>query len=147
MESTPKCLRDYFSLKKVTMNVLASMQDAISHVCESSSVKVMILTANGTYMGTIVTELATLDNYLIPQGSGFEMDMTIINDHRNKALLDVESEGQEISFVDNGAIIYLKDAETIPITKDGTVIKFPYLIIFVDQIIGFSLVPEQASQC
>ena len=143
MESTPKCLQNYYSLKKVTLNVLASIQDTVNKFEESTTTaRVVILTGNGTYKGTIITELATKDDYLVPEGSGHTIDMTIISEHRNQILLNTEAEGLDVSFVDNGAFIYLKDVESIPLSTNENSIKFPYLMIFADQIVGFSLMTE-----
>ena len=115
----PKGMENRISLKKMTFNILEDSLMAFKEISESNNSKVILLTALGIIKGR-----------LSPFVEGIDFIKQSEEDHPN------------VELVDNGAFISLHEVELISASNPNKTINLPQMIIFVDQIIGFSLTNE-----
>jgi len=135
------------SLKKLTLSILGNLQDSLDK--NTFPMNVVILTAAGTFKGKLVEfnleqeeESFVKEAGTSPEGKVFRIDQTIVFQQRKKIVDKYAEENGEPDIIDNGSVIRLIDAELLPLVNPNTHVNFPELILFVDQIIGFSLVSQ-----
>lgn len=129
--------KKYFSRKYLKLLTLESLLEVLNDSDDSKNDKLMIHTANGIYIGTLVLDAPN-------DGSENKQYSSILNSFEKAYLSNLENyenenENQDEDIIileENPISITLKDVEII---TSGKNINMPFAIIFIDQIIGFSL--------
>lgn len=127
-------IKKYFSNKYSKIFTLNALLKTLNEAPNSNS-KLMIHTANGIYIGKL-KEQVDYDNLDIQEHDDIltiyrKMYLNALNNYENS---DKSDEIERIS--ENSISITLEDVEVMTSFKS---INLPFVEIFVDQIIGFSL--------
>lgn len=128
-------IKKYFSRKYSKIFTLDALSKTLNET-QNTNNQLIIHTANGIYIGTL-KEQVDYDNLDIQEGDDL---LTIYRKMYIKSLCNYEnsdksSEIEKIS--ENSISMTLENVEVI--TSSGKSINLPFVEIFVDQIIGFSL--------
>ncbi len=127
-------IKKYFSNKYSKIFTLNALLKTLNEAPNSNS-KLMIHTSNGIYIGKL-KEQVDYDNLDIQEHDDIltiyrKMYLNALNNYENN---DMSDEIERIS--ENSISITLEDVEVMTSFK---LINLPFVEIFVDQIIGFSL--------
>ncbi|MBN2796303.1 MAG: hypothetical protein JXR88_12910 [Clostridia bacterium] len=131
---TPNVLKVEFSRKVIQIRALVALGNTEMKKDPSANYKLMLLTSGGKITGEYC-ELYCSDDICCQSDDKF--DISKVDELANKVLIDAEAELVNIKLVDNAEFIKLKNAE---IECHGTISKVSQLLVYADQIIGFSLV-------
>jgi len=140
----PKIVENRVSLKSMTLSALNSCISVLNDLAEQNNLRVVLLTPSGIIKGKIVPVVEIVEGneflkQISPENSSFEADISFVYALRQKTLIEWEKENPNLQVVDNGAFINLKDVELTSPSTPGIKNNFSQLIVFVDQIVGFSL--------
>ncbi len=127
-------IKKYFSNKYSKIFTLNALSKTLNEA-QNTNNELMIHTSNGIYIGTL-KEQVDYDNLDIQKDDDL---LTIYRKMYLKSLSNYESSGKssEIEKISENSIsITLENVEVI---TSGKSITLPFVEIFVDQIIGFSL--------
>ena len=124
----------YFSKKVSKIQTLNSILTACNANSASKN-KLIIHTADGIYQGTLRKQ-PHLDNYTIKADDDIltcyeKQYLSSLKDYENS-----DSSKKDIEILENPITIVLEDVDIIAGIKN---IHMPFVFIFVDQIIGFSM--------
>jgi hypothetical protein len=134
-QSLPRTIERRYSLKAATIRVLGVMAEAVS---KTRPCQVLLLTSLGIISGTISPMATTKDQFTTNiEGT---VDQSYVYQLRNDHLKKFEEEQAKVEIVDNDSAINLVDATLVSGQNTHT---FKQLLIFSDQIIGFSLLDEE----
>lgn len=127
-------IKKYFSNKYSKIFTMNTLSETLNEA-QNSNNKLMIHTANGIYVGKL-KEQEDYDNLDIQKNDDIltayrKMYLNALNNYENS---DKSDKIERIS--ENSISITLEDVEIITSVKS---INLPFVEIFVDQIIGFSL--------
>ena len=104
------------------------MIQSLNAIVEENN-KVVILTSNGTIVGTI------------PLDEDKDLSLIKVFDVKANAIKKYKDKNPNVEFPDNSSAILLKNATLYPnsiINESQPNITYPELFVFVDQIVGFS---------
>lgn len=150
----PKSLEAKFSMKWATFQAL----HALTEVLESGApgkLQMVLLTPTGFIWGRLSDIVTDLKDAVQPVGDPSSsdgangamrlvMDLSCIMPIRAELVKQIEQQCPDPKIVDNGACIYLKNATLIPNSGFNVRLHFDQLLVFVDQIVGFSLCDRQS---
>lgn len=145
----PKCFNNRLSLKSATFQSLEALIYTINDAKNvgQNNVKVLILTSLGQIKADLAPFCTDKDKSFIkknddnPHEAG--LDISYIMTIRNNHIIDLEKDSdEEFKIVDSSPVVYLKNVELTSLSAPQTALKYEQLILFADQIIGFSIINE-----
>lgn len=144
-KAVPNCLKDTLSLKKLTLHNLDILAKVIND--NENDVQVLLLTPFGFIKGDIA-DVATKATYLsnTEDSKVVSVDISYAIEMRNETIIDWESNGDILTPFDNGAAINLKNVSVYKDNLTNPVITTNQMVVFVDQVISFSLIPRNHDQ-
>ncbi len=77
-----------------------------------------------------------------PNCSNVNVDFSYIVKMKNERLLKFEEENPNLNVCDNGAILNLKNVSVYKDNLNDPVLITEQMLVFADQIIGFSAIPR-----
>lgn len=136
---TPNVLKARFSRKVIQIKALAAMAENMNRQNQEHQYQLMLITPAGQITGDYCETYCSDEQCCNNESAIF--DVSMINEFANKVLMDAESEIVNIDVIDNGHFIKFNNAT---ITSHGTDLKtkLSQLIIYVDQVIAFTLVEK-----
>ncbi|WP_459480605.1 hypothetical protein [Clostridium saccharoperbutylacetonicum] len=141
----PNSLNNTYSYKETTLITLESIKQVLNNKYEHDK-QILLLTSCGFIKCDI--DLDTTSEAPFKETNiknQYKLDLTCINNFRNAFINKLEEETPNIKICDNGAILNLKNVTIYSGALSDTLtstVKLDELIIFVDQITGFSLIPR-----
>lgn len=144
----PNSLQGTYSCKGATLITLAFIEQTIRKE-HNADLQPLLLTPYGFIRCDIDLEDSSENLFnATAQENQYTFNLGCIASYRNSFINDIEAETPDIKAKDNGTLLNLKN---VTIYSNGLTqsmaypsSKFPEFAIFVDQILGFSLVPRIA---
>lgn len=127
------------SLKKIAMNLFNKMIEVlIKNVKDLESASALLLTGNGLILGDFIKEgKKPIDK------KTKKLEISYINEIYNKEIENIGKEYKKVNYLDSGAMVNLENVVLFPDMDFRKRITFDHLTIFVDQIIGFTIVERR----
>lgn len=138
----PECIKNNISLKVLTINQLGILANFFKEN-NYADYQVLLLTPFGFIKGDI-ENLATNQNFITETDSPnkYNIDISVVYQFRNDTLIELEKDNKTLNVIDNGALINLKNVTIYKDNLNVPILTTNQMILFVDQIISFSLFPR-----
>lgn len=140
----PKCFKGKVSLKKQIIDTLQAYIDTINsneiEGCQDNNLRCILLTSMGIIEADIRESIKTV-NSMFSEISETELSFnpSYIPVNALNTFAEFENDtNKEFECIDNPATIYLENVKLT--TNQGATSDLPHLIVFADQIIGFTIV-------
>lgn len=133
--------KNSISVKKTTLDSLDILiKYAKSH---NKDYQALLLTPFGFIQGDI-TENATKDTFItIDENTNSSIvDISFILQTTNESISALESENPELKVIDDGFTINLKNVTIFKNNFQQPMVSLDQMVVFVDQIVSFTLVPR-----
>lgn len=136
---TPNVLKSEFSRKVIQIRALVALGNNKTKNNPEKEYQLLIVTSAGIMTGEFC-ELFCSDETCCSFNEQ-EFDISKIDELANKVLIDAENELVNIKLVDNAEFIKLINVKITPVGTD-TAVELPQLLVYADQVIGFSLIEK-----
>jgi hypothetical protein len=139
----PNCMIDRFSIKALTVSALDAIIEVTNKSDSSNDYQILLLTPLGFIKGDIC-DIANSDNFITKNESlnNFKIDISYAITQRYKNISILEEENPNIKPIDNGATLNLKNVTIYKENLNNPILSIDQMLIFVDQIISFSMIPR-----
>lgn len=143
MNTQKNNLINKISLKAVTLNSLRAMIESLNKT-GINDFQALILTPFGFITGDISVELSNKENYITysEDKTNYTIDISYVNEMKQNYISKYKKKNPEICFVDNPTFLNLKNVTFYKDDFKTPILTINQYLIFVDQIIGFSLIPR-----
>lgn len=128
----PKSAIGKFLMKSRTIEYAVEFVMAVNETTDED-LELMLLTHSAVILGT-PAEFAVEDD-----PTHFSADLSTCWEYRRKTLLQLEEEEGEQTLLEESGLIYLKNVTVFQLSTPKVRTKLEQLIVFVDQIVGFSV--------
>lgn len=129
------------SKKALLVSAIYTMREGVYN---SEPLELLIHTAYGFITGEIVDEIITtdlLDEKLKESGTA-TIDNSFAIEIRDKLIADAIREDPDIKFLQDSACLFMKNVKVYNSNLREPVLTTNQLSVFIDQVIGVSLVPK-----
>lgn len=147
---TPKSINNTYSVKNATLISLESIKRTLAEEYDTN-VQVLLFTAYGFIKCDIDFDKPTNNIFATTgQENIYKVNLNSLNIYRNAYVNEVESDNPDVKPIDNGSSLHLKNVTIYSNAMTASMahpsVTFDSFVIFVDQIIGFSLTPRTVEE-
>ncbi|KXS37990.1 MAG: hypothetical protein AWU54_2252 [Candidatus Frackibacter sp. T328-2] len=150
-----KSLKNKVSPKTITLDALKSLIDIFNGNEETlpSELEESFLDEEGeainNFKAILLTPVAQIEGDIVNINPKFtvesennnklSIDLSGVLQLRNSRIKALEEQNGDLKFMDSGAFISVKNAKLSPLSNPDVTHNYPQLILFADQIIGFTI--------
>lgn len=148
--SLPNCMENYLSIKTLDLHAFRVIIKQFNEV-GNNDLQVLLHTTYG-FIKCDICDIAETDNFITAVENSesisnenlktYNVDFSYIVRLRNNQLLELEKENPDLKPCDNGSILSLKNVSIYKDNLISPVLNTNQMIVFLDQIIGFSAIPR-----
>jgi len=147
----PNCMKNNLSIKAIDLQALNGIIKIFNEQNDKNDFQILLHTTYG-FIKCDICDIAKEDNAITivenpntineENSKMFTVDFSYLAKIRNDTLLEYEKENPEIKPCDNGHILSLKNVSLYKDNLDSPVFSINQMVVFLDQIIGFSPIPR-----
>ncbi|NFO72181.1 hypothetical protein FDC51_18905 [Clostridium botulinum] len=143
----PNCVKNNLSVKFIDIQLFNGMITYFNTQHENNDFQILLHTTYG-FIKCDICNADPSDNFITPKNpmdpnsSNVNVDFSYIVKIKNERLLKFEEENPNLNVCDNGAILNLKNVSVYKDNLNDPVLITEQMLVFADQIIGFSAIPR-----
>lgn len=147
---TPRTIKDSYSAKSATLITLESLKNVLKDKYNADQ-QIVLVTSYGFIKCDIDLDDSSEDIFLpTDEKDKYTFNIKSLTSLRNSFINSLETDNPNIKMRDDGAFLYLKNVTIYSNGMSASIAHpcttFDNFIIFVDQILGFSLIPRTADE-